>query len=214
VLFGISGGTVTGLTMLRAAPGLFAAYVGNGQVVNWAAQEAESYRLVLARARAAGDAEAVKELEGVGPPPWADLTGDFVKSKYCNALTDKEQAAFAAVAEQVMKPPPGAAWVAPTPAIADPRVRGAATFAAIKPELSGFDAAALGMRYDLPMVLLQGAEDLYTVTSLAVAWHEALAAPAKARALIEGAGHGSSFLAGELLELLKTQVRPLLRADS
>ena len=68
-IFAMSGGTVVGLKMLRARPDLFSAYVGNGQITNWARQEALSYRMILERARAAGDAAAIAEIEGIGPPP-------------------------------------------------------------------------------------------------------------------------------------------------
>src|SRR5690242_2175935 len=41
-LFAISGGTITAMHMIRRRPELFSAYVANGQVVNWRAQEATS----------------------------------------------------------------------------------------------------------------------------------------------------------------------------
>src|SRR5205823_2659542 len=45
-LFCTSGGTMVGLTMIRQRPDLFAAYVGNGQIVGRARQEALSYAMV------------------------------------------------------------------------------------------------------------------------------------------------------------------------
>jgi hypothetical protein len=110
-LFCVSGGTAVGLMMVRARPELFAAYVGNGQIVDRARQETASYAAVLADARAAGDATAAA-LEAIGPPPWSDLASEVVKSSYANVLTPAERAAFAALPPGAMGPPPaGAAYV-------------------------------------------------------------------------------------------------------
>jgi proline iminopeptidase len=45
VLLGFSAGTIVGLEMAKRRPELFAAYVGSGQVVDWARQDALSYDL-------------------------------------------------------------------------------------------------------------------------------------------------------------------------
>ena len=52
-LLAFSGGTIVGLKMIRERPELFSAYVGSGQIVNWARQDTLSYRLILERARTA-----------------------------------------------------------------------------------------------------------------------------------------------------------------
>ncbi|HEY0436139.1 MAG TPA: alpha/beta hydrolase, partial [Phenylobacterium sp.] len=78
-LFAISGGSVTGLRMLRAGPERIAAYVGNGQVTHWRRQEALAYRIMLEQAE--GDAAATAELTAIGPPPWADVAAELAKSR-------------------------------------------------------------------------------------------------------------------------------------
>ena len=199
VAFGVSGGTVPGLMMARSRPDLFAAYVGSGQVVNWARQAELSYAMILARARAAGDAAAIAEIEAVGPPPWPDLAGDLVRGKYANALTERERQALADPAVQ--------AAFAGLPA--DTRERATAAFAALKPGLEAFDAAALGLDFELPLIVFQGAEDAYLVSSEVETWAAGLRAPSVTYVPIPGAGHMSTFLVDEMAALLARHVRPL-----
>ena len=199
VPFGVSGGTAPGLMMVGARPDLFAAYVGNGQVVHWARQAALSYAMILDRARAAGDAAAIAEIEAVGPPPWPGLAGDLVRGKYANAPTARER--------EVLADPAVQALFAGLPA--DTRERATAAFTALKPGLEAFDARALGPDFAIPMVFLQGAEDAHLVSSEVEAWAAELHAPSVAYVPIPGAGHMSTFLVDDMAALLAGQVRPL-----
>jgi len=212
VLFCVSAGTAVGLKMIRARPDLFAAYVGNGQIVNRTAQEAASYARVLADARASGDAAAVAELETIGPPPWADLAAEVIKSACANAPTAAERAAFAA--RPPTPPPADAAYVPHHLPAHDPRAQATAAYAAIRDELAAFDAHALGQDYAVPMVLLQGAEDRHTTSPEVEAWAAGLIAPSVAYVPIPGAGHLSTFLAEEIASLLARHVRPLCEPES
>jgi pimeloyl-ACP methyl ester carboxylesterase len=210
-LFAISGGTVTAMRMLRAWPVLFSAYVGNGQVTNGARQEALAYRMILERARAAGDAAAVAEIEGIGPPPWADVMADVVKGRFANAPTPAEQAAMAGPAWAVARnAPPGARWIAPVPPPAEPMAAAFAAYRAIRAELQAFDAEALGYDWPVPMVFLQGAQDAHTPAAEVEAYAARIAAPVVRYVPIEEGGHMSSFLIERLLALLDEHVRPLI----
>jgi pimeloyl-ACP methyl ester carboxylesterase len=184
--------------------------VGNGQIVSWARQEALCYATILARARAAGDAKAIAELERIGPPPWRDLACVATKSKYANAMTPVEQAFFAslgAVAMAAMGPPPADATYVPKGlAPVDSMALSMATFAKLWPETSAFDARALGLDFELPMFFFQGELDAHMVTSEVQAYAAEIRAPRKALELIKGAGHMSTFLRDDLLALLQRHV--------
>lgn len=211
-LFCVSGGTAVGLKMIRARPDLFAAYVGNGQIVDRATQEAASYARVLAEAQAAGDAAAVAELSAIGPPPWADLAAEAIKSAYANAPTASEQAAFA---RRPPGPPPAdAAYIPHGLPAHDPRAQATVAYAAIRGELGAFDARTLGLDYAVPMVLLQGAEDRHTTSPEVEAWAAELRAPSVAYVPIPGGGHMSTFLTDEIAALLARHVRPLCGAGT
>lgn len=193
VPFGVSGGSIPGIRMVHQRPDLFGAYVGHGQVVDWARQAQLSYAMILDRARAGGDARAVARIEGIGPPPWSDIASDAVRGEYANAMTPAEMAAFADPALQ-------AAFAGlPT----DTREKSALAFAALKPEIDAFDARALGLDLEVPMIFLQGAQDAHLVSSEVEAYAAEIRAPSVAYVPLEGLGHMSSLLAKALLPHLR-----------
>jgi pimeloyl-ACP methyl ester carboxylesterase len=197
-LFASSGGSIPGLMMAQARPDLFCAYVGNGQVVDWARQAELSYAMILDRARAAGDAAAVARIKGIGPPPWATVEADAVRGPYANALTPAEARAFA--------DPAFRAAFAGLPA--GMRDRSLAAFTALKPQIDAFDARALGPDFALPMVFLQGVEDAHLAASEVAAYAAGLRAPSVAYVPLEGLGHMSVFMADALLPHLRRHLRP------
>jgi pimeloyl-ACP methyl ester carboxylesterase len=203
-LLATSGGTITALQAARARPELFSAYVGTGQIVTRARQEALSYEMVLARARAAGDAEAVGKLEGIGPPPYADPMGDLVKSTYANAPTPAEAGEWAEIIA-LGAPKPGARHAPPDAVVADPRAAGFAAFQASAEELWAFDARRLGTAFDLPTHVIQGEDDAHTVTSEVIPWAHEVGASLQ---LIPGAGHLSAFLRAPMLAALRRALKP------
>lgn len=218
VLLGISGGTIPALHMIRRRPDLFSAYVGTGQVVRWARQEALCYAMILDRARAAGDAAAVAELERIGPPPYSDVASDVVKGRFANAPTPAEQAAFTsldpAVMAAVREPPADARWVARGLPGHDVYAVATAAFAALKAEMAAFDARGLGTRFDVPMFFFQGELDAHTVTSEVLDYAAEVEAPRKVIEIIPGAGHSAVFMRDAFLALLARHVRPVAAGHS
>jgi pimeloyl-ACP methyl ester carboxylesterase len=71
-LFGHSWGSVLGTLYAARFPGKVAAYVGSGQVGNWAAVEAARYAFALAEAQRLRNRRALRWLRAVGPPPYTD----------------------------------------------------------------------------------------------------------------------------------------------
>jgi pimeloyl-ACP methyl ester carboxylesterase len=215
VLLGASAGSIVGLMMLKARPELFSAYVGTGQVVHWARQEALSWAMVLEAVRARGDAAAIAELEQIGAPPYASSAPEVIKSKYAGAVTEAEQAVFAGLHPSIMAsaaaPPDGANWVARGLEPPDQRMRAMACWEVLRQEIGRFDAYALGRRFEAPMVFLQGTEDAYTVSSLVRDYAEWLDAPLKRYVPVEGGGHSALFLRERFGELLVRHARPLAR---
>lgn len=212
ILCGISGGSILGLMMIQRRPDLFSAYVGNGQIVHWARQEALSYAMILDQARTRGDAQAIAELERIGPPPWPDIASIALKAKYANAMTPAEQAAFTSLLPLLAAPPPEARYLARGLPAYDPMVLATTAFEQLMPEITAFDAWALGPRFDVPVVFLQGAHDAHTPSPEVRRYADEIQAPAKAFAVIEDGGHASIFLTEELLTLLNRHVRPLAAA--
>ena len=67
VVLGHSWGSTVAVHMVQRRPGLFAAYVGTGQVASWAAAVQTQFDLLLAKARADKDEGSIKMLEGNEP---------------------------------------------------------------------------------------------------------------------------------------------------
>ena len=85
ILLGHSWGSVLGVLMAKAKPGLFSAFVGTGQVGDPARGYYVAFDALLAKARASGgDARAVRELEEIGPPPYKDGRGYQVQRRWSN----------------------------------------------------------------------------------------------------------------------------------
>jgi pimeloyl-ACP methyl ester carboxylesterase len=209
-----SGGTMVGLHLLRERPDLVSAYVGGGQFVNWARQDAVSYALLLERAKAAGNAAMLAELAAIGPPPYADSATDAVKSKYAGAPTAREAAAFAELmgfaGAALGGAPAGARYLAPDLRWPEPLLRSFAAYSALRPELVGFDARRLGTTFSVPMYFIQGVDDLFTVTSEVERYAAELAAPHAEVLHVADAGHSAVLIREETRALLARHVRPKL----
>jgi pimeloyl-ACP methyl ester carboxylesterase len=212
-VLGISGGSIVALAMVKQRPDLFFAYVGTGQIVDWARQETSSYAMVLEQARALGNWQALAELEKLGPPPYPDAAADAVKSKYANTLMPAEQAVFASLAPDVMaainSPPEGARYVAPGLPVPDVMTTAMAAYAKLREELVVFDARTLGLDFAVPMFFFQGDRDAFTVVSLVEGFVADIRAPQKVLRLIEGGGHSAFFIRDAFFELLVRFVKPL-----
>jgi pimeloyl-ACP methyl ester carboxylesterase len=213
VVLGVSGGSIVGLKLARARPDLVAAYVGTGQIVHWGRQSALGYRLALDAARTRGDAAAVTALEGIGPPPYADLAADMVFSQHVNVQTAAERAEFAGLdpdtAAALAALPAGASYVPGGLALPDGRERGLAAYTALRSEIAAFDAWRLGLSYQVPMLFLQGEADLYTPTAEVERFAAEIDAPVKRLALIAGGGHSAMFLRAPFLAALRAGLTAL-----
>jgi pimeloyl-ACP methyl ester carboxylesterase len=79
-IFGHSWGSALGVLYAARFPEKVAAYIGCGQIGDWAAGESSSYAFALAEAQRRNNRKALKELRAIGPPPytasglWAERT--------------------------------------------------------------------------------------------------------------------------------------------
>lgn len=72
-LVGHSWGSLLGVLAAQRRPELYRAYIGVGQAVAMREGERLSYAWTLEQARSANDAKSVRQLEAIGPPPYAPL---------------------------------------------------------------------------------------------------------------------------------------------
>ena len=206
VLVGHSWGSVLGFCMVKARPELFYAFVGTGQVAaDFARSSAVAYAALVERAFRQGDFRALQELKEVGPPPYKDGKGFAIQHKWANLFEG---------ADIFLASTLGFALTAPGYSVRDindwtegQNVSGMH----LVPFFDELDRKLLGGELAAPVFVIQGAEDYTTPTSLARTYVDALRAPRKAFATIEGGGHFAVFTKqDDFLKELRAQVLPLI----
>ena len=81
-----------------------------------------------------------------------------------------------------------------------------ATFA----ETWAWEARDHGLDFEMPVLIIQGANDLNAPVALARAWFDDVRAPAKAFEVVAGAGHNVLAFSDQVLALIDRHVGPWL----
>ena len=183
VLLGHSWGTVIGVEMARRRPDLFAAYIGTGQVGSW--DRGVRYQLDFVRAKAAesGDTAVLDALAALGDFDPRDVN-DFraVNGRLRTRLGAADQAWLQALRERIES--------IATPSELEALIGGMnLSGRALFPTQTREDLFATAARFEIPFIVIQGREDLFTPTPVALEYFEAVDAPRKELQVIEGAGH-------------------------
>ena len=188
ILLGGSWGSILGVHMIHAEPELFEAWVGVSQVVNKLENQAASYASVLARARDAKDEVTVAALEGIGAPPWKNPRNPGVLRRASR------------IYEAKVSTPAPTSWWKPSQQYATERAEADyeagedfsyIQFVGLSDDgmFASVDLAELGLAFDVPVYLIQGAEDLVTVPDVTKKYFDRIEAPAKKYVLVPAAGH-------------------------
>jgi len=205
ILIGHSWGSILGLLMAKARPALFYAFVGTGQVSDQQRNYSVAYDDLVRKAKRLGDRRAILELGEIGPPPYADGRGYAVQRKWSNLF---EGADFF-IASMV-----GLALRAPGYSIRDLNdwFDGQVVSAdQIIPLLKTLDPKRLRGEFQVPIFVIQGAEDFTTPTGLARNFVRSIRAPRKEFVTIEG-GHFAIFMKSDaFLKELIARVLPLTK---
>ena len=206
ILVGHSFGSIIGVLMAQARPGLFYAYVGTGQVADSAKTYFVAYDELLAKARAVGNQQAFNELRRVGPPPYPSGDGYQVQRKWANAFEGADQFLFGEI---------GLTLVAPGNSVQDinDTVAGEELSAErLVPQTSSIGPKDLGLEFSIPMFFIEGAEDFTTQAVFARNYLASLKAPRKAFITISG-GHFAVFMhSDQFLQQLIDHIAPLAAA--
>jgi pimeloyl-ACP methyl ester carboxylesterase len=199
-----SFGSILGLSMARARPDLFYAYVGTGQVADETRSYFVAYDALLKKAQTVGDQRAVDELKSVGPPPYESGEGYRVQWRWANAFEG---------ADQFLAGTLGLALVAPGNTVQDINDSGDGQMFSgqhLVGQTTSKGPKELGLEFSIPMFIFQGEEDFTAPTALAREYEEAIKAPQKAFVPIHGGGHFAVFMkSDQFLDELIARVRPL-----
>lgn len=188
ILKGGSWGSVLAVHMAKMRPDLFSAYVGTSQLISNTDNQLASYNEVLKRATAAGDSKTVATIEALGPPPWKNPRNFGILRRATRVYESK-----------VTDPAPKAWWAkSPTYATvqAEAEYLEGEDYAFLQfvgmqgnGMLSTIDLRTLGPRFDMPVYLIQGTEDLVTTKEVTQAYFDSIVAPHKELILLERVGH-------------------------
>ncbi len=190
ILLAGSMGTIVGLPMVQRRPDLFSAYVGTDFYVNMVENERLGRRFTLERLRAEGNRRGVAALERLGDDPSTWSVKQWSTRMQWSMATDpvSPNVIFKLIFPLLLRNPDYSlrdAWY---------WLRGfAAVRDAMFEQFMRFDARDLGVRFEVPFHLFQGAEDAVTLTGPAVQYFDDVQAPAKRLVLIEGASHFCAF---------------------
>jgi pimeloyl-ACP methyl ester carboxylesterase len=207
ILLGHSMGSIAGVAMAKRRPDLFDAYVGTEQVVTMARNEATSYQMMLARLRAAGDEKTIRVLKRVGPPPYPNVRAWGAKQQQMG----KVDAAYRSESRRKI---PAMLLFSPTYSLKDlfdfiagNQFSGEHLFA----DWMAFDATKLGNRFETPVIVIQGEEDIMAPTALVEEWFGTIEAPKKEFVGLKWGGHLTMFTMPDLfLEKLVTLLHPVV----
>lgn len=207
VVLGHSWGTVLGLRMVRQRPDMFSAYVGTGQLVDKQLNEERSYTLLMAKVRAAHDAQAIAELTRLGPPPYKSLDALYAQRKWLSAYdTPSERDLTANMTPMILFAPNYSLRD-----ILDFRAATAFSQSVTYDEINTYDARKLGLSFDIPFFVFEGSEDNQTPTALAADYLSTVRAPVKRFVLLPGGGHSAMItMPDAFLKALLAYVRPVV----
>ncbi|HUO88971.1 MAG TPA: alpha/beta hydrolase [Rhizomicrobium sp.] len=210
VLLGASFGTVVGVRMAKARPEYFSAYVGTAQVVSSAEQEVIDYAAVLKKVRAANDADSVRALTRVGPPPYRSLDDILVERGIASRYDTEAERDFYPRAVQLV-------LFSPDTTLLDIYYMlryGSFAARALIGEVERYDARKLGPDFGMPVFVFNGDHDVITPFALSRAWVGGLHAPQKAFVMLKGGGHNAMLTMPDVfLRELVARVRPLAIKD-
>lgn len=204
LLVGHSWGSALAIHMLKRRPELFSAYVGTGQLVNMRRNEECNYRRQLEQAERQGNADALRALREIGPPPFESFGALLTLREWADRLAEGDG--------DPVQPRPS-----PLPAdfTADdvPSMLQGAEFSRreLFDELKAVDLPSLGLTFDLPMFLLHGECDQQTPLELAEGYFDSIVSPHKEIVRFAGCHH---FVVmnrpADFLRELVTRVCPLV----
>lgn len=215
VVAGYSYGSLIGSEVARRRPDALSVYVGMGQV--WRGGEAVLYRETLARAKRAGDEEAIAALQALAPYPdpkveglawlekaievrnWsARFDGNWYGRSDINLFYQLALLSPDYDAEDVLAWPDGSSWFGTTLLENGGRE-----------ETDRLMEAEAFQRFGVPVVIMMGRYDLMTPYATAKEFFDGVEAPARTFVTFERSAHFTMFSEpGRVLEALLKHVVP------
>lgn len=212
-VLGHSWGSLLGITLAHNHPEWLYAYIGMGQMIDMQASERDSYEAALTAARAAHDAEAVKELEGIAPYPGGPVTFDKINIerkwsvKYGGLSWNRDSYAYYYRATEL----------SPDYTDADLAAIDKGSLLSLShllPTFSTFDYSHV-TDFKCPIIIFNGRHDETVSAKVTAAWFAHVHAPVKKLVWFEHSAHMMQIEEpGRVLVHLVEDVRPLAGASA
>jgi pimeloyl-ACP methyl ester carboxylesterase len=206
VVLGHSWGTMVGLRMVHDRPDLYSAYVGTGQVVSIPEKEPVVWDRAMALLKAAHDEAGVRALLAIGRPPYRS-SEDLIKERNLALRHDipSERDLYSRFVRVGLVAPGWSLWDI-YQYLQAPQHAEDATYSAT----ADYDARALGATFQIPIFVINGADDNVTPAILAQRYVAGLKAPRVEFITLPGAGHSAVLTEpGVFLRQLDQRVRPI-----
>ena len=207
VLFGWSWGTILSMEMIHARPDLFSAYVGTGQFVEGGQNEMLGYRALMALAIAKHDDATVKKLREIGEPPYSTSEKLFTERNLLKSYVPAADHAINDQALSIMGFAPGySLWEIYA------MVQKAPDFSIdkLEPAVKAYSLDHLGKKFDVPLFIIDGADDIQVPETLAKSYFATLQAPQNEFYAIPGAAHLAPVSKpDDFLAIMNAHVRPV-----
>ena len=188
-VIGESWGSALGVLLMQRHPEDYAAFIGSGQMVDFAQTEVDDYKLALKIAKERGDTAKVKQLERRGSPPYYGDSVIFDMLAYLQYL-DNEMARRGNI--NPSKSSIYASVLAPEYGLIDKYNWAAGLFRTLDqvfPQLYNINFRKSATKLEVPMYFLLGRHDLNAPTYLAEEYYQLLNAPKKELVWFEHSGH-------------------------
>lgn len=212
-IIGGSWGSELGTFLAFRHPENIAAYVGFGQLVDGTKNEEISFNFTLDAAKKAGDEEAVKKLESVGPPVKGVYKGGFkgmmvqrkLMMKYGGySQSEEKRSYFSAMVVPILK-----SGEYSLPDILGLLLGYKRTLIKMWPEVGATSFPECCTRFEMPYLIFDGALDQNTPAELVEDYFALIEAPQKELIWFEKSGHNPM---GDEPEKFKSLLRERLLA--
>jgi pimeloyl-ACP methyl ester carboxylesterase len=183
-IFGHSWGSALGVLYAARFPEKVAAYVGSGQIGDWAAAESSSYAFALAEAQRRNNRKALKELRVIGPPPYSARSLWTERTRLQRFDGQLKVRALWNMGRIVLGGPESSVFDLPN------ILRGFRfSLDAMWAEVSTLNLLQLVPALQMPVFFFLGRGDHWVPPETSVAYFDTLSAPSKTLVWFEDSGH-------------------------
>jgi proline iminopeptidase len=184
-VLGHSWGTAIATRMVLLRPDLFAAYVGTGQIASWAESVNAQFDFLKDKARETSNVTLLAELEAIGRPNPQDAEQYFRFTRTLRQYLDEADSTWLkGIRARLIQ----AKGYGPK----DLEALGQGMDFSGKTLLPVQMQSALSsssLEFQLPYLVIQGQDDVFTPTSAAAHYFERVKAPVKRLVILQGEGH-------------------------